>query len=84
MNRGIYRKLIRKSIADLDCSLCDLQERHIRAALFLGYTREAIKYSGDRLLNYVNNARDDYDIPEVIDSSVSTLILIFLLFRHKL
>ena len=70
MDKDFYRQQIRKSIDDLDCSLRELQEKHIRAALFLGYTREAVGYSGDRLLNYIVHAEDPQDIPAVVDPSV--------------
>jgi len=70
MDEKCYGEQIRKSIDDLDQSLRELQERHIKAAFFLGYTREAVKYSGDRLLNYITYAGDPQDIPGVVDPSV--------------
>lgn len=70
VDKEFYRELIRKSIDNLDRSLLELQEKYIKAALFVGYTREAVRYSGDRLLNYVTYAGDPQDIPEVVDPSV--------------
>jgi len=70
VDKESYQQQIRKSIEDLDRSLLELQEKYIRAALFLGYTREAVRYSGDSLQNYVTHARDVDDIPQIVEPSI--------------
>ncbi|MBN2324873.1 MAG: hypothetical protein JXQ30_14175 [Spirochaetes bacterium] len=70
MDKEHYQQLIRRSIEDLDRSLKDLQERYIRAALFLGYARDAVKNSGDNLMNYVTHTEEAIYIPQIVDTSV--------------
>jgi hypothetical protein len=70
VDKDFYIEQIKKSIEDLDHNLKELQEKHIRAALFIGYTREAIKHSGDSLLNYVSYAGDPQEILGVVGPSV--------------
>lgn len=70
MDRKFFQDKIRKSIDELDQSLKELQERYIRSAMFLGYTREAIRESGDNLQNFIVSTPNDEDIPDIIDPSV--------------